>query len=137
MQASSLFLLDYSPLSQKAVQKIYQTKLFWESYQISIHKNPVPHETTLQLIKKEEIDPESPEFLWLKNHKNSEIFTAFNKLGDAKLALSQPNSYSQKENAISVEVMVSAYDALANALQRDLEIKQSVAALLQIGRAHV
>ena len=132
MQASSLFLLDYSPLSQKAAQKIYQKKLLWEGCQISNHTNPVSRETTLQLIKKEEIDLRSPEFLWLKNHKNSEIFTAFNKLEDAKLALSQPNSDSQKENAMSVEVVVKAYDVLANALQRDLEIKQSVVALLQL-----
>ncbi len=135
MQVGSLFLLDYIPTSNNALHKIYQQEMFWQ-HQIDMaqSKNLDEFNLAMQKLEKFRATDIGLELSWLKRHDDAALFHAFKALEIAQINVNQAVSYHElvdiKLNKMNS--LVNAYEDLAIALQRDIEIKQSVISLLQL-----
>ena len=135
MQAGSLFLLDYNPNSQNAIVAVNNQQKFW-TYQLDISqgKTPVDFGAVMQVLESSHLDTISPSLAWLEKQSDPKLSAPFKKLHLAQVRFDEARLHDarfdqQRSAAIGV---IEAYDALGMALSRDLELKQSVIALMQL-----
>lgn len=134
MQAGTIFLLDYIPSSQSAIEKINTQKVYWHR-QLS-HINAIQldeAEKTLKSMQKHFLDTSDPEVLWMLRQDNPEVFSAVRQVereqqNFADLATLNLRATAQLRVADRV---AHSYDELSLALHRDSEIKRSIIGLLQ------
>ena len=135
MQAGSLFLLDYYPSSIRAISAVNQQKMFWE-YQLDLAegKSPADFERVMQSLDEHHLDNVFPELAWLQKQSDAKLSDAFKKLHLAQITFNQTRMMNARfdQQRSATKAVVVAYDELGLALERDLEMKQSVIALLQL-----
>lgn len=135
MQAGSLFLLDYIPTSSSAIRKIYQQVIFW-NHQIdtSRSKNFDEFQIAMQHLKNLPAADIGLELSWLQSRDDAKIYQAYTALEIAQINLNQALIHQDLLNTQITKMthLVSAYENLAVALQRDVDAKQSVVSLLQL-----
>ncbi len=134
MQAGTIFLLDYIPSSQSAIDKINSQKVYWHR-QLS-HINAIKldeAEKTLKVMQKNFLDTTDSEVLWMLKQKNPDIAEAVRQVemeqqNFADLAKLNLRATAQLRVADRV---ADSYDELILALRKDSEIKRSIIGLLQ------
>ena len=135
MQAGSLFLVDYIPISSHAIRKIYQQELFW-NHQIdsAYSKSAGEFEVEMQHLESLPAADIGLELSWLQSRDDAEIYQAYTALEIAQIKLNQALTHHQLLDAQIKRMsnIVIAYENLAVALQRDVDTKQSVVSLLQL-----
>lgn len=135
MQAGSLFLLDYIPTSSSAIRKIYQQEIFW-NHQIdtSRSKNFDEFQIAMQHLRNLPAADIGLELSWLQSRDDAKIYQAYTALEIAQINLNQAliNQDLLNTQITKMTHLVSAYENLAVALQRDVDTKQSVVSLLQL-----
>lgn len=131
MQAGSLFLLDYIPNSQSAIQSIYQQKSLWQQRMSDLRLRAV---SVQDISIGNDFDPERIDLNWLEAQPDAALSSALKQLEQAQQALQQAQTVIKTPKATidAIAGLVAANDALAQALQRDIEVKQSVVSLLQL-----
>lgn len=135
MQAGSLFLLDYIPSSHSAIQTIYQQKLFWKHQLDTVEgKGPSEFDSIITVLDEYHLDNINRELSWLQSQDDEQLTEAWRQLQAAQDALdsARHQSLHREELLNSISILIDAYDELAKALQRDVEVKQSVISLLQL-----
>jgi two-component system nitrate/nitrite sensor histidine kinase NarX len=135
MQAGSLYLVDYIPDNQSAIQKIYQHKLFWrhEVDTAGVTK-PADAEEVMASLRNYYFRTDDPTFVWLEK-KNDKTYTQalkYLKSAQADFESASMQRLPLEERVRLAKLVVLAYEPLASALQSDVEIKQSVISLLQL-----
>ncbi|CAG0956087.1 two-component system, NarL family, nitrate/nitrite sensor histidine kinase NarX [Methylophilaceae bacterium] len=135
MQAGSLFLLDYIPSSHSAIKIILQQEILLE-HQLDVaegNKSAAYRKGRLQL-EKHDLDAINSELSWLQSQDDEQLLQAFRRLKDAQADFerSRTGHDSVDDQLMTTNRLIDAYDNLAHALQRDMEIKQSVISLLQL-----
>lgn len=135
MQAGSLFLLDYVPSSNSAIKAIYQQELLlkhqMEEARVSSSAEIKNGSLTLE---QHNLDAINAELSWLQSRDDAQLVMALQRLKDAQAdfdgAIANQNGIDAQ--LVAVASLIEAYDKLADALQKDVEIKQSVISLLQL-----
>ena len=140
MQAGSLFLLDYVPTSNRAVDKIIKEEMFWQhqldiaKYDTKVRSSTSEFELNMQKLENTPVTDLGIELSWLQSRDDSELYKAYTALENAQISLSQAQDSNHlieiKLNKINR--LMEAYKSLVIALQRDVESKQSVVSLLQL-----
>jgi len=134
MQAGTIFLLDYIPSSQSAIEKINSQKVYWHRQLSRINAIKLEDaEKTLKSMQQHFLDTSDPEVLWMLRQDNPEVATAVKQVereqqNFADLAMLNLRATAQLRVADRV---ANSYDDLSLALQRDSEVKQSIIGLLQ------
>jgi len=134
MQAGTIFLLDYIPSSQAALEKIHTQKLYWHRQisQISArNNNDATH--TLKSMQQHFLDTSDPDVLWMIRQDSPAVIEAVRKVereqqNFADLATLNMRAAGQLRAADRV---ADAYDDLSSSLHTDSETKQSIIGLLQ------
>jgi len=134
MQAGSLFIADYIPNIEDAIQKTGHQELLWKYRIDSASKVGVDSpENILRILDESAPDISDYGLKWLENQKD----TPFRQLFD-DLKMSRQRFHESLAND-SLEMQLSAaravqedYGELVSALVHDMEIKQSVISLLQL-----
>ncbi|MDR2220062.1 MAG: histidine kinase [Methylobacillus sp.] len=134
IMGGALFLVDYVPVSQAALKKVNEKRLFLkaalEEYKYKstfedtiIVNNPGPY---LLDVKEQDLD-------WLFHQKSPDLVRAIRQLEDAQHDYSHLAMQGSPASRLDLIMRVDrAYDDLAKALAYDLKIKQSVISLLQL-----
>ncbi len=134
MQAGTIFLLDYIPSSQSAIDKINVQKLYWHRQLSRVSAIELGEaDETFKSMQAQFLDTTDPEVLWMMRQDNPEVVAAVRQVereqkNFADLAHFNMRVTSQLRVA---ERVAGAYDELSKALHRDSEIKQSIIGLLQ------
>lgn len=135
MQAGSLYLMDYIPDNQSAIQKIYQFKLFWR-HEVDLAEKMQTAEAQEELasLRGYYFDAENPKFAWLEEKSDKTYTQALKYLKSAQADYENAAAHgaSVEEKLRLARLVILAYEPLANALQNDVQIKQSVVSLLQL-----
>ena len=135
MQAGSLFLLDYIPTSNSALHKIAQQELFWQhQLDLAVYQNPEEFAAKMRELENKPVANIGLELSWLQSRDDSELYKAFSALEIAQISINQAQDNDDliEVKLSKIKKLISAYEGLALALQRDLESKQSVVSLLQL-----
>lgn len=135
MQAGSLFLLDYIPSSNVAIRKIYQQEMFWKHQVDMAHSQHADEfKRNIQHLESLATADIGVELSWLQRRGDSDLYQAYNRVELAQIKLNHGlNHQALMDNQFSdINQLINAYEGLATALQRDVETKQSVVALLQL-----
>lgn len=134
MQAGTIFLLDYIPSSQSAIDKINQHKLEWHR-QLSRADVTDQDEIddTIRSMQKHFLDTTDPRVLWMLRQKNPDIVAAVNQVKKEQKNFADLAQFNMRVTAQLrvADRVVDAYDELGAVLRRDTEIKQSIIGLLQ------
>lgn len=135
MQAGSLYLLDYIPDNQAAIQKIYQNKMFWRhEVDTAAHMAPADGEAVMDALRDHYFRTDDPMFVWLSKKNDKTYSQALQALLDAQ---ADYESASQRQLPLEqrlqlARLVVLTYEPVASALKSDVEVKQSVISLLQL-----
>lgn len=129
MQAGSLFLLDYIPNSQSAIQSIYQQKSLWQQRLDLLEIRPM---TAKEASAGHDFDTEQVDLNWLQAQPDAQLKHALQQLQLAQQSLRAHGGMNPQQSKQVISQLVLANDTLAQALQRDIEVKQSVVSLLQL-----
>lgn len=134
MQAGTIFLLDYIPSSQSALDKIKVQQIYWHRQLSRVSAAEGQHAgETLQSMKQQFLDTSDPEVIWLLRQDNPEVAAAVRQVEREQSNFSDVAQFNLRVTAqLRVAERVSrAYDDLSAALQRDSEVKRSIIGLLQ------
>ncbi|MEO8418785.1 MAG: histidine kinase [Methylophilaceae bacterium] len=135
MQAGSLFLLDYIPNHLAAVHKAYAHELLWKNEIKDLSDRP-GHKDTLSFwnLNKSNADLTSAEFSWFNTQSNPELREAYIKLRQAHSAFASAHASGQPSQSLVQlgQQVIFAYETFIRTAEKDVEIKQSVIALLQL-----
>ncbi|MTI62430.1 histidine kinase [Methylophaga sp.] len=134
MQAGTIFLLDYIPSSQSALDKVNEQKLYWHRQlshvqAIQLHEA----EATFKSMQRHFLDTADPEVLWMLRQDNPEVVAAVRKVEREQKNFVDVAQFNLRVTAQLrvAERVASAYDELSDALHNDSKIKQSIIGLLQ------
>lgn len=132
--AGALFLIDYIPLTQSTIKKITNhTFLFKTAINMAERGHDAlaksifnPHEINFSLIEPQEL-------VWISKQNNPALIDALSALHLAQrnLRIACEAGQSFADVIAKATEVVEAAETLSTALEDDLEIKQSVIALLQ------
>ncbi|MCB4809724.1 histidine kinase [Methylovorus menthalis] len=131
MQVGSLFLLDYIPGNQSAMRQLYAQKFHWQVLRAEVVATPQGSRLPGAGLN---AGGGVMEFSWFRQQLGSRLPPAIAHL-EADTA-SLLNTYPQAEHTAgwlqAVDRVLHDYDRLAEELQHDVEVKQSVIGLLQL-----
>lgn len=134
-QAGSLFLVDYIPVSQSAIKKIHQQQLIWKPGIEAIQKeNSRDPEKIMEKLGRSYLDTSDSDLSWLARQDNPKFVKAFKHLQQAQQDFEDARQRQAPFEA-RLKLAVAAahsYEKMADALEHDIEIKQSVISLLQL-----
>ena len=135
IMAGALFLVDYIPVSQSALEKIQDQRLLWKSA-IDSSKSKNTDETLIILddLDAHLLDVEDEDMAWLYHQENMGLMATVQQLTKAQNAYSEARIMRAPVDlrlALAIRVD-NAYENVARALAHDLEVKQSVISLLQL-----
>lgn len=135
IMGGALFLVDYIPVSQSALEKIQDQRLLWKT-SIESAKSKNSEETVIILdnLDAHLLDVDDEEMTWLFHQENLGLMRTVQQLTEAQKAYSHARAMRDPVVArLNLAYRVDgAYDDLAKALAHDLEVKQSVISLLQL-----
>lgn len=135
IMGGALFLVDYIPVSQSALEKIQDQRLLWKT-SIESAKSKNSEETVIILdnLDAHLLDVDDEEMTWLFHQENLGLMRTVQQLTEAQKAYSHARAMRDSVVArLNLAYRVDgAYDDLAKALAHDLEVKQSVISLLQL-----
>lgn len=135
IMGGALFLVDYIPVSQSALEKIQDQRLLWKT-SIESAKSKNSEETIIILdnLDAHLLDVDDEEMTWLFHQENLGLMRTVQHLTEAQKAYSHARAMRDPVVArLNLAYRVDgAYDDLAKALAHDLEVKQSVISLLQL-----
>ncbi|MCX4187068.1 histidine kinase [Methylophaga sp. OBS4] len=134
MQSGTIFLLDYIPSSQSAIDKISSQKVYWHrqlSYMKAIKLEAA--DATLKDMQQHYLDTADPEVLWMLRQDNPEVLAAVRKVEREQQNFSDVAKFNVRVTAQlrMAERVAESYDELDKALHRDNEAKRSIIGLLQ------
>jgi two-component system nitrate/nitrite sensor histidine kinase NarX len=135
MLAGSIFLLDYIPSSQAALEKIATQKIYWHRQIVNLTSvNDESASDTVRDMQQQSLDTSDPEVLWMLRQDNPEVVAAVRQVereqqNFADVATLNIRAAGQLRIA---ERVAKSYDELTLALHRDSETKQSIIGLLQV-----
>lgn len=135
IQAGSLFLVDYIPVSQSAIKKIHQQQLIWEPGVEAIEQeNSVNPERIMEKLGRSYLNTSDSDFSWLVRQDNPKFVNALKQLQQTQQDF---ESARQRQAPLDARLklaaaVVNSYENMANAVEHDIEIKQSVISLLQL-----
>ena len=135
MQAGSLFLRDYVPGINHEIRDGVLKEIFWKQQYDNISKmKPDKVKVLILELGKQPLAANLNKPEWLKNQSNIEIVNALKaiKVAQIKFDLSRMNQDDFSSQLDAVRSLAAVYRNLNTALERDLEIKQSVVSLLQL-----
>jgi len=134
MQAGTIFLLDYIPSSQSAINKINEQKLYWHRQLSHVQAIQLQEASaTFKSMQRHFLDTADPEVLWMLRQDNPEVVTAVHKVEREQKNFIDVAQFNLRVTAQLrvAERVASAYDELETALHNDSKIKQSIIGLLQ------
>ncbi len=134
MQSGTIFLLDYIPSSQSAIDKVNEQKLYWHRQLSHIQAIELQQaETTFKSMQRHFLDTTDPEVLWMLRQDNPDIVKAVHRVEREQKNFADVAQFNLRVTAQLrvAERVASAYDDLSAALHKDSDIKQSIIALLQ------
>lgn len=135
MQAGSLYLMDYIPHNQSAFQKIYQHKLLWRhGVDTADGMRPADAQEVMESLRNYYFNTDDRMFVWMVEKDDKTSVQALKYLKRAQDGFENAGAHGLpiKERLRLAELVILAYEPLANALQSDIETKQSVISLLQL-----
>ncbi|MES2012452.1 MAG: histidine kinase [Pseudomonadota bacterium] len=132
MQAGSLFLFDYIPNHLSVIHRAYQDQALWrlELYKLEHTKSSAE----FNLLNDNQSKFDDSTYLWAKNQHDTSLAAAYKKLESAHhdFARLRVESGSRELLLERGQRVVSAYDELIVATEKDVDVKQSLVALLQL-----
>lgn len=134
MQAGTIFLLDYIPSSQAALEKIAIQKVYWHRQIANLDSdNGDKAGETLKAMQQQALDTSDPDVLWMLRQDSPDVVAAVRQVereqqNFADIATLNLRAAGQLRIADRV---AKSYDELTLALHRDSETKQSIIGLLQ------
>lgn len=135
MQAGSLFLVDYIPVSQSAIKKIHNQEMLWKSsLQLTQDEQMASQASIMLTLGASYLDTSDKDFAWLVKQDNPRFVKALGQLKQAQQDFEQARLHvapAQTRLALA-DAVVESYERLGVALEHDIEIKQSVISLLQL-----
>jgi two-component system, NarL family, nitrate/nitrite sensor histidine kinase NarX len=131
MQVGSLFLLDYIPGNQSAMRQLYAQKFHWQTLRAEVTLRPQGSR-----LPAHGLNPDAGviEFSWFRQQLGSRLPPAISQLetDTAQLLARYPQPEHSAGWLQAVDQVLGDYDRVAEELQRDVEVKQSVIGLLQL-----
>lgn len=134
MQAGTIFLLDYIPSSQSALDKIKVQQIYWHRQLSRVDAIQTQQAgETLQSMKQHFLDTADPEVIWMLRQDNPEVAAAVRQVEREQNNFSEVAKFNLRVTAQLrvAERVAKAYDDLSAALHRDSEVKRSIIGLLQ------
>lgn len=135
IQAGSLFLIDYIPVSRSVASKIHQRQLFWTA-ELSRARagSDAEAETVRSNLEKAYLDAYDSELVWLirRDHPNLSAEIDNIRMAERKLKRAAEEGAPTAGWLPLADDVLASYSQLNVALQRDVEVKQSVIATLQL-----
>lgn len=135
MQAGSLFLLDYIPTSHNTIKLIYAQEQFWK-HQLDTATGRDAEEFGMSILSMQHhhVDDIDPALAWLEEQNDAELSRNLKHVRESQADIEQTilNHDAMNIQLHAIETLVSAYEGMANYLERDAEVKQSVISLLQL-----
>ncbi len=123
LQAGSLFLLDYIPASQSAIQQLAQRKLEWS--QLSGHPGSQPPAAwSIGTLMGDDTDHQ-----WYAEQQSRKLAGLIVRLQRDEVAYV---GAEQGHAASLLQVILADHDVLLDALRRDVEERQTVLVMLQL-----
>lgn len=135
MQAGSLFLVDYIPVSQSAIKKIHNQEMLWKNtLQLTQDQRIASQASIILTLGASYLDPADKDFAWLVRQDNPKFVQALEQLRTTQRHFEQARlRATQVQTMIELAAeVVASYESLGAALEYDIEIKQSVISLLQL-----
>lgn len=131
MQAGSLFLQDYIPNGQRSILSIQQHKHTWQYRLLRLEYGTVKRDENMawSLDAKQAA---SAELQWLQMQDDVALKSAVDAWKQAQDTFAEQAGQGAEANKQAINNIVNVTDNLIVSLQRDIEVKQSVVALLQI-----
>ncbi|MGB4811406.1 MAG: histidine kinase [Methylophilaceae bacterium] len=135
IQAGSLFLLDYIPGVNGMLQNVNEEKIFWQLQREMVSSNSLgkDKDSNFKFVKPD-FKTKLSQPKWLKVESDSALSLALKKVDEAQAAFDQSQLKLNEADfqLKAVDGLIDAYQQLAKALERDVEMKQSVISLLQL-----
>lgn len=134
MQAGTIFLLDYIPSSQSAIDKINEQKLYWHNQLSHVHAIKLDDaDKTFDAMKQHFLDTTDPEVIWMMRQDNPEVASAVKAVEREQKNFTNLAEINMRVTAQLrvADRVAAAYDDLSAALRKDIKIKQSIIGLLQ------
>lgn len=135
MQAGSLFLLGYIPSNSNAIRTIYQQELLLkQQMQVIAGNQSTATENRTFLEEQRQLDAVYKKLSRLQSRDDPQFTLALSRLkvAQAGFARSLSGDETTDEQLIAISSLIDAYENLADALRKNMEIKQSVISLLQL-----
>lgn len=135
MQAGSLFLLGYIPSNSNAIRTIYQQELLLkQQMQVIAGNQSTATENRSFLEEQRQLDAVYKKLSRLQSRDDPQFTLALSRLkvAQAGFARSLSGDETTDEQLIAISSLIDAYENLADALRKNMEIKQSVISLLQL-----
>lgn len=123
LQAGSLFLLDYIPASQSAIQQLAQRKLEWSQMSGHLGSQP-PAAWSIATLMGDDTDHQ-----WYAEQQSRKLAGLIVRLQRDEAAYVVAE---QGHAASLLQVILADHDVLLDALRRDVEERQTVLVMLQL-----
>lgn len=129
MQAGSLFLVDYIPVSHSLIKRIYEKHAHWQN-RLAF----TPNERNGIAEMPEYFDTADPDISWLVRQDNPMLIKALKQLQNAQQDYERARLKKLPHGSMLIlaRQVIASYRYLGVALEHDMEIKQSVISLLQL-----
>lgn len=129
MQAGSLFLVDYIPVNQSVIKRIYQQEFYWQGKLTLIRERG---NAASELP--EYFNTSDPSLSWLVRQDNPMLIKALHQLEIAQKDFEHARlkNTSNESMLVLAHQVIASYRLLSVELEHDIEIKQSVISLLQL-----
>jgi two-component system nitrate/nitrite sensor histidine kinase NarX len=134
MQAGALFLVDYIPNAQEEIQKIREQQLFWKYHlDMADAQSLAKTEDVLERLTSRNLNSSDPALAWLGKLSDASFGERLKGIRSARSDFSAAMTHASLTEKISAARKVeAAYSNLADAIERDMEMRQSVISLLQL-----
>lgn len=135
IQAGSLFLIDYIPVSHSVTNKIHEQQLHWKGQlELARASSTEDAATIIDRLSEKPLDAHDTEVVWLIRRDRPNLSA---EVGNVYAAEEQLRRAREEDAPIATRLLLAdevlaAYAPLGVALQRDVETKQSVIATLQL-----
>lgn len=133
--SGALFLVDYIPVIQSASKKITEQQLLWKPRLDEIARNPsTDMKETMAELDRHYIDLDDEDFSWLMRQNSSPLVKALKQVQQAQKTFQMSLAAAAPSDVLvrRAQDVVAAYASMESALDYDVEVKQSVIALLQL-----
>lgn len=132
MQAGSLFLFDYIPNHLSVLHRAYQDQALWKLELYKLERTGNSAEFNLLNDNQSKFDDST--YLWAKNQRDTSLASAYEKLEAAHHDFARLRVEKGARGLLleQGQRVVGAYDELIIATEKDVNVKQSLVALLQL-----